>query len=230
MANDRQLEIEASRLLKAERRIGDSSRLAVKVAEGVAVLTGSVTNCADEVAAVAAIEQVPGIKGVVRQTIIEAPAPGQPEDIQLLRSVMAAIDRDSSMPPNGVKLSIFRGWVVLDGTLHDEYQRTETEERARKTPGIRGISNNIVVVPAVKSSDVTLSIERAFRGAATRHAQDIHIEVEGAKVVLSGVVHALVEIAEAGQAAYQVPGVVEVENRLELTPLLERRKSPPGGA
>ncbi len=53
------------------------------------------------------------------------------------------------------------------------------------------------------------------------------MEIIGGKVFLSGVVHALVEIAEAGQAAYQVPGVTEVENRLELTPLLERRKTSP---
>jgi len=79
----------------------------------------------------------------------------------------------------------------------------------------------------VKPYDVTLRIEQNFRHMATHHARGIHVEIVDGKVVLSGMVRAWVEKAEAEAAAMEVPGVSEVENRLEITPLLEGKETPP---
>jgi osmotically-inducible protein OsmY len=62
---------------------------------------------------------------------------------------------------------------------------------------------------------------------AVHHAREIHVEVKNDKVVLSGVVRAWIEKAEAEEAAHEIQGVTEVENRLELTPLLEGKEKPP---
>jgi osmotically-inducible protein OsmY len=59
------------------------------------------------------------------------------------------------------------------------------------------------------------------------HAREIHVEVKDGKVVLSGVVRAWIEKAEAEEAAHEVQGVTGVENRLEVTPLLEGKEQSP---
>jgi osmotically-inducible protein OsmY len=59
---------------------------------------------------------------------------------------------------------------------------------------------------------------------AVHHAWDIYVEVKERKVILSGVVRAWVEKEEAGGAAHEMPDIVEVEGRLEVTPLLEDKE------
>ena len=62
---------------------------------------------------------------------------------------------------------------------------------------------------------------------AAHHARSIHVEIKGDKVILNGIVRAWIEKAEAEEAAHEVPGVTLVENRLEVTPLLEGKEKPP---
>jgi osmotically-inducible protein OsmY len=76
----------------------------------------------------------------------------------------------------------------------------------------------------VKPYDITRRIERTFQHMAAHHAQEIQVEVKGGKVILRGVVRAWIEKAEAEEAAREVPGVKEAENRLEVTPLLEGKE------
>ncbi len=63
---------------------------------------------------------------------------------------------------------------------------------------------------------------------AAHHARHIQVEVQDSKAILTGVVYAWVEKAEAERITREIPGIKEVENRLTLTPLLDGKESPPG--
>jgi hypothetical protein len=61
-------------------------------------------------------------------------------------------------------------------------------------------------------------IEAAIWRFADDDAADIHVEVRNQKVVLKGSVHSWRDEAEAERIAFDMPGIQEVDNRLEVVP------------
>lgn len=224
---DEELKMEVIRQIKADRKISNSDRIKVDVAERIVTLGGYVGHYMDQIEAVSAVECVPGVEGVVQEIEVELPEAAKRNDEEIARSACTAIEHNSTIPPNRVKVTVGDGWVTLDGELDEQHQKDEAEETVAKVLGVRGITNNIVTKCPVRPYDITLQIERNFRHLATHHARDIHVEVRDGKVILSGIVRAWIEKSEAQEAAYEVPGVEEVENQLEMSPLLEGKETPP---
>ena len=227
MDKDEEIRLEVVREIGSERKISNPNRIEVTVKRGVVKLGGYVDHYMDQVAATAAAERVPGVEAVVQGIEVELPAASRRDDLEIARSACAVLEHNSTIPRDHVKISVCDGWVTLEGNLQEEHQKEEAENAVRRTLGVRGVTNNIVVRRQPKPYDVTLQIERTFQRMAVHHAQDIHVEIKDGKVILSGLVRAWVEKADAEEAAREVPGVTEVENRLEVTPLLEGKESPP---
>lgn len=61
-------------------------------------------------------------------------------------------------------------------------------------------------------------VERALAAFTKRDAGNIRIEVRNGKVVLRGKVHSWADEAEAERIAFDVPGIQEVDNRLQVVP------------
>lgn len=226
---DDELRLEVIGELKRERRISNPDHIQVAVKERIVTLSGCVEHYMDQIAAVEAAECVPGVEGVVQELQVNLPEESKRGDEEIVRAACTAIEHNSTIPARAVKVSVSDGWVTLEGKVSEEHQKEEAANTVARILGVRGITNNIAVKSQVKPYDVTLRIEQAFRHLATHHARGIYVEIVDGKVVLSGLVRAWVERAEAEAAALEVPGVKEVENRLEITPLLEGKETPPAG-
>ena len=227
MNQNEEMRLEVLREIKSERKVGNSNRIKVSVKDGIVTLSGFVEHYMDQKAVVDAAERVNGIKGVVQEIEVELPAASRRNDAEIARSACAALEHNSLIPRDRVKVSVCDGRVTLEGEVQEPHQKLEAEITASKVLGVRGVVDNIVVNQAVRPYDITLQIERTFQHMAAHHAQDIQVEVKDSKVTLRGVVRAWIEKTEAEEAAREVPGVKAVENRLEVTPLLEGREKPP---
>lgn len=86
----------------------------------------------------------------------------------------------------------------------------------RQLSGVVGISNLIEVVPKVAPSDVKQRIVDALKRSAELEAEAIRVNVTNDKVMLEGKVKAWHERGIAERAAWSVPGVTAVEDRLSL--------------
>ena len=83
---------------------------------------------------------------------------------------------------------------------------------------MKGVTNNIVVQPRVKTIDVRDQIEAAFKRSAAIGARRINVTAIDRKVILSGNVHSWAERREAERAVWAAPGVTQVEDRLAVVP------------
>lgn len=92
------------------------------------------------------------------------------------------------------------------------------ERTLRELPGVRGISNEIVVRPRVEPKELQKKIKETFERRAELDAKNIMIHVTGGEVTLTGRVHSWRERYEAEQAAYAASGVTVVYNRLVVEP------------
>jgi osmotically-inducible protein OsmY len=91
------------------------------------------------------------------------------------------------------------------------------EDAVRDLDGIRGVSNNILIESDALAQRVGRKIDEAFVRSAVFSAHRVSITAYDHKIILSGCVRSLVESEEAEMAAWAVPGVAQVVNRLRAT-------------
>jgi osmotically-inducible protein OsmY len=84
--------------------------------------------------------------------------------------------------------------------------------------GVKGVFNQITLSPSAVPKDVQKRIIDALHRHADIDARRIHVEAEGNRVTLSGTVRSWMEKDEAQRAAWRVPGVAVVDNRISVVP------------
>jgi osmotically-inducible protein OsmY len=65
-------------------------------------------------------------------------------------------------------------------------------------------------------ADILQRIQSAFQRTANIDSSRISVDIVGSRVVLQGAVRSFAEKEDAENAAWTVPGVTSVENRLEI--------------
>lgn len=213
MKIDSELRRDVERELEMEPSI-DERRIGVAVLDGIVTLTGEVRSYAEKWQAERTVERVSGVRGVVNDLVVK-PATER-SDIDIARAAADVLKWNVLVPADRVKVRVESGWLTLEGDVEWEYQRRAAERAVRNLPGVRGISNLIVVKPRVQPSDVRRKIEESFEREAAIDAQHIDVQVNGSEVTLSGRVRSWAERHAAEKAAWSVPGVTAVHNYLTV--------------
>jgi osmotically-inducible protein OsmY len=120
--------------------VNSTTTLGVRVAGGVATLTGTVRTAAERARDVAAAGTVSGIHEVRDQLRVNPHAPdlsGQLGDAALAGRIAGAIFTQTGT--TGVKVDVRNGVVTLSGAIVDPRVRTAAVDTARNTSGVRSV-------------------------------------------------------------------------------------------
>lgn len=116
------------------------------------------------------------------------------------------------------------GWVndrhvTLTGEVEWAYQREAAEQTVRKLRGVRSWENQITTVEHTPLQNAEERLRNAMFRDPQIDAQHVIVTVVARRAVLTGQVRSLAEKRQAGLAAWVSPGVVEIDNRLDVRPL-----------
>lgn len=192
----------------------DAADIGVAVADGVVTLTGHVGSYAEKVEVERAVRRVKGVRAIAQEIRVRRPDAKKIEDDQIAARALAIIDWSVHLPKGDIQVKVAQGWVTLTGKVPWQYQAMGAEAAVRKLSGVVGVSNVIAIRPEVQPAAVKEKILEAFKRGAVFEADGIKVSVEGDKVTLDGAVAAWAEREAAERAAWSVPGVRFVEDRI----------------
>lgn len=199
----------------------DSRRIGVAVKDGIVTLSGHVNAYVDRWAAQKAAQKVTGVRAIANEIQVSLSFDDRRSDTDIAEAALLALNGNTLIPADAIKVSVKDGWLTLDGRVSWYYQKYVTETTVSHLRGVQGITNNLVIAsPAVKTSatDIKRKIESAFQRHAHRNVDRIHVSVTDGTVTLEGEVPSWREREDAQAAAWAAPGISKVEDRLIIRP------------
>lgn len=215
MKSDVQLQRDVIDELRWDPRIGPNE-IGVAARDGVVTLTGLVDTTARRHAAIKAAERVTGVKALAEDLIVKVHTSFARSDTDIAHAAHNTLKWNVEVPSDAVKVRVDDGWVILDGEVDWQYQRTAAAHCVRALVGVRGVTNNLALKPHAFASDVRNRIENAIKRSADVDAKQISVQMTGGNVILRGTVRSWAERQDAERAAWSAPGVTDVEDQIAI--------------
>src|SRR6267378_197203 len=212
---DPQIQTDVLAELKWDARVMPNE-IGVMVKDGVVTLTGWVDSYTKKWAAEEAAHRVRGVKAVANDIEIRLPSTAERNDADIAAAAARALEWDAFVPIDKIDVTVSKGWVTLKGEVEWQYQKQDAERAVRRLPGVKGVSNLVLVRPRVTPSELKRQIEQALVRTAELDAKRITVDVDGSKVILKGTVRSWAEKKEAERQAWLAPGVTSVDNRIMI--------------
>jgi osmotically-inducible protein OsmY len=214
MSNDKLLQQAVLAELSWEPSV-TAAHIGVTAANGVVTLTGHVRNFTEKLAAEHAAGRVNGVKAVAEEIEVRLDLGMRRADDEIAQAALRCLAWDVTIPEDQVKVRVEKGWVTLTGELQWHFQKDAAEHDTRRLLGVLGVSNQIVIKPHMSAADirqrVTTALDRSWYDTAM-----ITVEGEEGTVRLGGSVRTWHERQMAENAAWAAPGVISVEDNIQV--------------
>jgi osmotically-inducible protein OsmY len=194
----------------------DNSAITVSADAGVVTLSGAVSSVIEKSAAKRDALRVRGVVRVEDRLQVEVLDEHRCDDA-LLRSAVQQALRLDSLVPSTVDAEAADGWITLLGKASSQFQRTQAQQVTERVRGVRGVSNEISLVPFGPSAgDLAAVITKAMKRSARLAASNISVESSDGTVTLCGTVPSWADHDDAMESAWNAPGVLHVVDDLRV--------------
>jgi osmotically-inducible protein OsmY len=195
--------------------------IAIYVKDGVVTLYGTVESHAQKIAVERTVKGIAGVRGFAESLCVTPPHVHKRSDQDLVHAALDALHWNALVPEERVQVKVEDGWLTLLGNVTWQVERRAAGDAVAHLPGLRGITNRIVLIPHAKPADVRAAIDQVLKRARAGTSQMVDILVDGALVTLRGAVSSWAEYEEAEHAAWSCPGISDVRNLLVVQPPAE---------
>jgi osmotically-inducible protein OsmY len=191
--------------------------IAVGVRDGIVTLGGFVDSYAEKKQAERAAARVKGVKAIANELEVKVPGPFVRTDPDIARAATQALEWNVSVPREGIRVKVEKGWITLEGQVEWYFQKEAAERAVRHLTGVCGVFNLITLAARTTPRDVKKRIKDALHRAADFDADRVAVEIIATKAILTGTVRSYAELRDAERAARNAPGITEVENHLAIS-------------
>jgi len=140
-------------------------------------------------------------------------------DHEIAKAIKDAALFDPRVVSVNIDPDVQDGWVTLRGEVADLRARQATEDLAKNTIGVSGVTNLLKVRPIDRPTNVEVknSVNTALFENPVTDSYDIDVTAYSGGVTLTGRVDSAYEKMEAGRVARRTSGVTQVHNYLDVS-------------
>jgi len=195
-----------------------ATEIGVAAKDGVITLSGVVDTFWAKLCAERAAQRVSGVRVVACDIEVKVIGSlGKKTDTELAEAVRNALRWNTAVNDEDIKVKVDNAWVYLEGKVDFDHERRYAQQSVENLTGVRGVSNNVMLKEKqVNKEDIQRKITAAFQRSATVDSSSIRLETAGGKVILRGKVRSWAEKKEAENIAWAAPGVISVDNQIEI--------------
>jgi osmotically-inducible protein OsmY len=194
----------------------NATEIGVAVKNGVVTLSGQVDSYHKKLEAEKEAKKVSGVKAIAEDIHVGISASNKRTDTEIAEAVINALKWHTSISQENIQVKVEEGFVTLDGEVEWDFQRESAKNAVVSLAGVRSVINTIRLKQKVTPDDLKQKINAAFHRSASLDASKIEIEVVGTRAILKGKVRSFAEREDAESAAWSAPGILDVDNKLEL--------------
>lgn len=195
----------------------DETHITLSIKEdGIVILGGKVKSYTEKHLAEEAVEKVEEVKGIANEIRVELDLAYKRDDADIARAALNSLRWTLFIPHETLKVAVEDGHITLSGEVNTHYQKMRAENAVRDLYGVTHVSNNILLKPTATPNDVKNKIINEFERNARIEAERIKISVEGSTVTLEGEVKDMDARNEAKYAAWCVPGIDKIIDKLSI--------------
>ena len=187
------------------------NQILVEVDNGIVTLTGTVTNFVEKTLVENSANSVLGVVAVI-VNIEVAGFNTRNHDSEIAKAIANTYKGHYEIPNDAITIHVKNGWVTLEGNVEWNYQKQAAKKIVNDFIGVKGIINNIHIKPTSTDEIEKHYIEKALNRLSFIQDNTIVVIVNGNTVTLSGNTSTLYEKDQAERIAWQIPGVVKVNN------------------
>jgi osmotically-inducible protein OsmY len=199
----------------------DASDVTVEVNEGKVVLKGHIPSLLARTAAEEDAISIPGVIEINNQISVRYPKTiPLPSDEEIAVRVRDSLRLNPIIQGTDIEVEVRGGIATLRGTVDAFWKKGYANDVAANERGVLFIQNHLAVVPTQKLSDQAIArdIESALERNTLVDADAVNIQVENGNVFLGGSLPNWTARRAAENAALYTPGVINVDNRIEIMP------------
>lgn len=215
LKTDEQIQSDVLAELQWDSRV-QPNEIGVRVNHGIVALNGRVDSFYKKWTAEDAALRVRGVAAVANDLEVKLPSSAERTDEEIAAAAVRAIEADTLLGAKNLQITVDNSWIAIRGELDWKFQKEDAEHLLRRLWGVRGVTNLITVKSRPTTMELKDEIEHALLRTAKLDARRISIDVQGAKVSLSGTVRSWAEREDAERTAWLAPGVSQVDNRLQV--------------
>ena len=190
----------------------DETQIGVIVEDGVVTLSGVVNEYHKKAVANKVAKRVIGVKAVAEDIEVKYGEDFKKTDKEIAKAAVHALEWNSKIPKENIMVFVEDGYIYLSGDVAWDYQRKEAEHSLQNLLGVKGVVNNIEIIPVAKAKNIEEQITQALERSTNLMAKGIRVQVDGDTVQLKGRVHSLKERDLIEKTAYKANGVRHVQN------------------
>ena len=192
----------------------NAAEIGVTAKDGVVSLTGVVDSYSKKTEAEDAAKNVAGVTALVEKIEVRYPSTYTKTNGEIATEVVNALQARWDVPSDKVKVKVENGWITLTGDLGWNFQREAAQDAIEGLMGVTGVTNNIMIKSESKEAAEKAAIENALKRNWAFYENDIRVQVSGHRATLTGTVDSMYQKTEAGNVAWNAPGVWAVDNEL----------------